>query len=130
MEPMILRNACRILSPLLLFLFLCVFPSTPHAQQKRIYVSNDDHTDYMWTTDEAGYRQSFIRMIDYYLNQADATASRATEYQGRFNLDGTFWIWEYEKNKSASELNRLMNRIKDGIFSIIRGTVRMCSRRH
>jgi alpha-mannosidase len=28
------------------------------AQQKRIYIAPDDHTDYMWTGDEEAYRQA------------------------------------------------------------------------
>lgn len=85
---------------------------------KRIYLANDDHTDYMWAGDEATYRQAFLDMIDFYLAQADRTAGSAAPYRGRFNLDGTFWIWEYERNRSAADVARLVNRIKDGHISV------------
>jgi alpha-mannosidase len=85
---------------------------------KRIYIANDDHTDYMWTADEATYRQAFLEMIDYYLGQADRTAGNAAPYRGRFNLDGTFWVWEYERNKSTADVTRLMNRVADGSIGV------------
>ena len=40
------------------FVLICGFAaaflalsSSAHAQQKRLYIANDDHTDYMWTAD-------------------------------------------------------------------------------
>lgn len=29
------------------------------AQDKRVYIALDDHTDYMWTADEATYQTTF-----------------------------------------------------------------------
>ncbi len=40
---------------------------------KRLYLANDDHTDYMWTADEAKYDSAFVQMLDYYLCQIDST---------------------------------------------------------
>jgi len=93
-------------------------PDADTLAVKRIYLAPDDHTDYMWAGDEAQYKQAFLDMIDYYLNQADATANNPTEQQGRFNLDGSFWVWTYERNKSASDFNRLIARIRDGHISM------------
>ena len=111
----------KSLLPLLL-LFPLFGAVTPHADAqvvspKRVYLANDDHTDYLWTADEATYRAAFLEMIDYYLNLADATANNPTQYQSRFNCDGYFWLWEYERNKSTAEFQRLMDRIKDGHLS-------------
>jgi alpha-mannosidase len=104
--------------PFISVALLCLACSTTFAQtQKRIYIANDDHTDYMWTLDEAGYRTAFIEMLDYYLNQADATAGNPSPYQGRWNCDGSFWLWTYERNKSATDFNRLIGRVRDGHIS-------------
>lgn len=96
----------------LLSLCVCAF------SQKRIYVAPDDHTDYMWTADEATYRQAFLDMLDYYLAQADATQSNPSQYQSRWNCDGNFWMWTYERNRSSSDFQRLTNRIRDGHVSV------------
>ncbi len=93
-----------------------LFPAS--AAQKRIYIANDDHTDYMWTANEAEYRTAFLEMLDYYLNLADSTAGNASPYQSRWNCDGTFWVWEYERNRSAAQFQRLINRIRDGHISV------------
>ena len=41
-----------------LFLTVCLHASAQKA--KRIYLAPDDHTDYMWTADEAAYRDAFV----------------------------------------------------------------------
>jgi alpha-mannosidase len=88
------------------------------AAQKRIYLAPDDHTDYMWTADEATYRAAFLDMLDYYLNLADSTAGNAAPYQSRWNCDGTLWVWEYERYRSAAQFQRLIDRIRDGHISV------------
>ncbi|MEO7766957.1 MAG: hypothetical protein ABIS01_06005, partial [Ferruginibacter sp.] len=47
---------------------------TLEAQVKKIYLANDDHTDYMWTGDEATYKVAFSEMLDYYIKLNDSTA--------------------------------------------------------
>ena len=111
----------RQLAVTVVFLALTVAAAAPVAwaqPAKRIYLANDDHTDYMWSADEAAYRQAFLNMIDFYLGQADRTSGNASPYQGRFNIDGSFWVWEYEHNKSAADLARLASRIRDGHISV------------
>ncbi|GAB2801911.1 hypothetical protein GCM10027275_55160 [Rhabdobacter roseus] len=88
------------------------------APPKQLYISNDDHTDYMWTGNEAQYRDAFIRMLDYYIAQSDSTSSLPSPYQGRFNADGTFWLWEYGANKSPEEFQKLISKIKSGHISV------------
>ena len=87
-------------------------------QQKQLYISNDDHTDYMWTGNEAQYREAFINMLDFYIAQSDSTSALPSPYQGRFNADGTFWLWEYEKNKSPEAFQKLIAKIKSGHISV------------
>jgi len=98
---------------------LCVFiAEIAVAQPTRIYIAPDDHTDYMWTADEEAYRQAYIEMIDYYLDLADKTGSKPPEFQSKWNPDGSLWFWIYEKNKPPAQFARLMDRVKDGHFSI------------
>lgn len=88
------------------------------AGQKRIYIAPDDHSDYMWTADETAYRDAFLNMTDYYLDRVDATAGNPSQYQARWNPDGSFWMWIYQQNRSAAQFQRLINRINDGHFSM------------
>lgn len=90
---------------------------TAFAQQKKIYIALDDHTDYVYTLDEEEHRKIFLETLDYYLNLADVTANNPSEQQSRWNCDGNFWLWTYEKNKSQAEFERLMNRVRDGHIS-------------
>ncbi len=87
------------------------------AQERRIYIAPDDHTDYMWTGDEETYRRSFVRMLDYYLDQADKTAREPSAFQGRWHADGSFWLRTYEQEKTPAEFARLIARVKDGHIS-------------
>ena len=88
------------------------------APPERVYIACDDHTDYYWSGDATTYRKACIEMIDYYLARADATAGQPDDYQARFNCDGSLWMWEYERNASAADFNRLIRRIKDGHVSV------------
>ena len=98
---------------------LCWFPALIFSQTpKQIYIANDEHTDYFWTADGEAYRQAFLEMLDYYLDLTETTQNEAYEHQSRFNCDGNFWMWVYEKNKSAQEFQRLIDQIKSGHISI------------
>ena len=98
--------------------FLLLFCAvTVCAQQKKIYIALDDHTDYVYTLNEEDHRQIFLETLDYYLNLADTTANNPSEHQSRWNCDGSFWLWTYEKNKTPAEFERLMNRVRDGHIS-------------
>ena len=96
------------------------------AQQKRIYIANDDHTDYLWAADANTYRDAFLAMLDYYLDQAEATAADPEPYRNRFNVDGTFWIRTYENNRSPAEFDRLVLRIKDGSIGVPITLLNLC----
>jgi alpha-mannosidase len=103
---------------LIVFLMTAV-TATPQAQVKKsLYISNDDHTDYLWTADEAQYRDAFISMLDYYIAQSDRTDSLPSDWQSRFNCDGNFWVWEYEKNKTHGEFQKLVEKIRSGHISV------------
>lgn len=82
--------------------------------QKRIYIAPDDHTDYFWTAGEDTYRRAFLEMIDYYLQQADATQGNPSDFQSRWNCDGSYWIWIFEKNRTPEQFSQLIDRVRDG----------------
>lgn len=101
----------------LLLFVLCISGSTLHAQ-KRFYISPDDHTDYFWTANDVEYRKAFLSMIDYYLDKMDATAGNPSDTQMRWNCDGSLWMWEYEKNRSPANFERMMSRVRSGHMSV------------
>ena len=84
---------------------------------KRLYIANDDHTDYMWTADEAKYDSAFVQMLDFYLHQIDSTKNNPSDFQARFNCDGSYWLRAYQKFRSPAQFNRLMGAIKSGHIS-------------
>lgn len=98
-------------------LIIVVLSASVRAQQKRVYIAPDDHTDYFWTADGDTYRRCFLRMLDYYLGLADQTQNAPDDFQSRFACDGSLWLWEYERNKSPAEFTRLIDRIRDGHIS-------------
>jgi len=102
--------------------------STPGAapEQRRIYLANDDHTDYMWTADADTSNQVFIDLIDFHLKLADETATNPSPYRARFNADGSHWLWNYERKKSPAEFERVIARLKDGTLSAPLNTLVSC----
>ncbi len=100
--------------------FICVFVGIASVQaqpMKRMYLANDDHTDYMWTGNEAQYDSVFVRMLDYYLNQIDSTQGNPDDFQARFNCDGSYWLRTYQKFRSPAQFERLIGRIRTGHIS-------------
>ena len=110
----------------LLFLLGSSGSNGSQADETRIYLANDDHTDYMWTADAETYDAVFVDMLDYYLRLADSTKGNPSPYQSRFNADGSYWLWNYERQKSPAEFERLMKRVKDGHISAPLNTLVSC----
>ena len=99
-------------------LAIIIQPVSIAAQQKRFYMAPDDHTDYFWIADDVTYRQAFLTMIDYYLNQMDTTQGNPSDQQMRWSCDGSLWMWEFERNRNAAQFDRFINRIRDGHLSV------------
>ncbi len=99
----------------LLFAICCLAAQAQTV--KRLYIANDDHTDYMWTADEAKYDTAFVQMLDFYLHQIDSTQANPSDFQARFNCDGSYWLRAYQKFRSPSQFNRLMKVIRSGHIS-------------
>ncbi len=98
----------------------------PPARPKRIYIANDDHTDFLWTADAEVYGAKFVEMLDFHLDLATQTAANPAAYRNRFNADGSYWLWSYEQRKSPAEFDRLMARVRDGTISSPLNTVVSC----
>ena len=93
------------------------------AALETIYLANDDHTDYFWSGDDLQYRAAFLSMLDYYMDQAEATASNPPDQRGRFNCDGSLWVWEYEHNRSEADFDRLVSHLADGSITMPKNTL-------
>lgn len=92
--------------------------SIPGFAQKRIYIAPDDHTDYMWSGNEAAYSKVLDDMSDLYLNEMDATATQPADYQMKWVADGSFWMWNYQQTKTAAQFARFMGRVTDGHLTV------------
>ena len=106
-----------LVTQILLLLVLGIMPAFAQSAPKRIYIAPDDHTDYFWSGDELQYRDAFLAMIDYYLDLADVTVDNPPEFQSRWNCDGSFWVWTYERNRTPAQFERLIGRVRDGHIS-------------
>ncbi|HUK62244.1 MAG TPA: hypothetical protein VLV15_02885, partial [Dongiaceae bacterium] len=115
--------ACALTSALAL---ACLVVSEVGADPKRIYLGNDDHTDYMWSGDETQYRSAFLTMLDFYMSQAEATAVNPPDARGKFNCDGSLWMWEYEHHKTPAEFQRLMDHVRAGDISMPLNAAVLC----
>jgi alpha-mannosidase len=102
----------------LLILLSLIFLSAAGQEKTRLYIANDDHTDFIWTAGAETYHKAFLETLDYYLNLADETDCDSVQYQSRWNCDGSYWMWMYERNRSKEQFERLIRRIRDGHISV------------
>ena len=93
----------------ILFLFFTFFTNYSKAQS-RLYLSNDDHTDYMWAANETAYDSAFVQMIDAWIANNNATNGNSPDYQTKFNCDGSYWAWAYEKSRTLLNFKLLLTR--------------------
>lgn len=99
---------------ILLASFVAVSSECPASVPKRLYIAPDDHTDYMWTADEATYRDAILSMLDYYVELNDSTSSEKYPYMNKWNCDGSYWLYIYRTNRSKEQFERLMRQVKEG----------------
>lgn len=93
-------------------------PARGLLQRPRYYLAMDDHTDYMWSGDDVQYRAAFGRMLDYYMTQAETTATRPWDLRGRFTVDGTFWLSEYKATHTLAQYERLISHVRDSSITV------------
>lgn len=108
---------------LITVIVVLVVIGTLSAQQKKIYIAPDDHTDYMWTNTEEAYSKAFLEMLDYYILLNDTTANEPYPYQSKWNCDGSIWVYEYEKNRSKEQFDQLIKQIKEEKITVPLTTV-------
>ncbi len=97
------------------------------AQQKKIYIAPDDHTDYMWSANESDYRNAFLETLDYYIRLNDSTRNEPYPYQNKWNCDGSLWVYEYQKNRSPEQFERLIEQIREGRITVPLNTLESLS---
>lgn len=107
-----------MIKKLVLFFALLLQLISLYAQQKRIYLALDDHTDFMWTANVVGYDSAFVHMLDYYLDQIDSTRFSPDDFQARFNCDGNYWLQAYQRHRAPEQFDRLISAIKSGHISV------------
>ena len=110
-----LRRGATLFLALTAFAVAC--PGSALADHKRVFMAPDDHTDYFWSATADQYSVLFTEMLDYYLDQADATRNEPPNLQSRFSADGSLWIREYAKNKNVADFQRLVDALKSGHIS-------------
>lgn len=105
---------------ILVFTLLLLIHIGLNAQIKRFYIANDDHTDYVWTASEAIYKDVMLTTLDKYQLQIDSTISAGLpfKHQSKYNCDGSFWFWLYERNKTADQMKSLIDKVKSGHISV------------
>jgi alpha-mannosidase len=57
-------------------------------------------------------------MLDYYMDQAEATALAPWDLRGRFNMDGSLWVTEYRAAHTPAEYARLISHIRDSSLTM------------
>jgi alpha-mannosidase len=119
-------RSVKVLRRYFLLLSFAGVSASVMAQPSRIYIANDDHTDLMWTADAQRYAEVFVEMLDFHLGLAAQTQGNAPPYRNRFNCDGSYWLWNYERRKSPEEFARLIEAIKAGTISAPLNTVVSC----
>ncbi|MBC7720453.1 MAG: hypothetical protein H7068_00420 [Pedobacter sp.] len=97
---------------------LAIVSTNIHAQPKKIYLANDDHTDYMWSGDEETYKNAFLETLDYYIKLNDSTANLPYNQQSKWNCDGSFWVYIYQQNRSKAQFDKLIAQIKRGQITV------------
>jgi alpha-mannosidase len=95
---------------LISFLFISI--NVKAQKIKRLYIANDDHTDYMWSGHVAQYDSAFVKTIDFHLRKIDSTKNELPDFQNRYNLDGNYWIKTYEKFRTPAQFSKLISAIK------------------
>lgn len=111
-----LLHRWQTISVVLLMLLTGCLPL--QAQLKKIYLANDDHTDYMWTGDEETYKKAFSEMLDYYIKLNDSTASLPYNLQSKWNCDGSYWVYNYKQTRSDAQFDKLIDQIKKGKITV------------
>jgi alpha-mannosidase len=92
--------------------------ATSSATAHDVYLMNSNHTDYNWNATAAEYDAAILAELDYYLQQIADTASAPSEEQARYAPDCWWWMYLYEKNRTAEQFRRLIDAIRSGHITV------------
>lgn len=96
----------------------CSVMCAPRAHAHRVYLMNDNHTDYGWNATTDVYETSMLNELDYYRGRIDATASSPADEQARFNADCWYYLYLYEKNRTPAQFQDLIDKIASGHLTV------------
>ena len=88
------------------------------ASAHDVYLMNSNHTDYNWNATAAEYDAAILAELDYYLEQIADTASAPREEQARYAPDCWWWLYLYEKNRTAEQFRRLIDAVRSGHITV------------
>ena len=107
----------NMLSSFVLIMFLCCF-GTDLAVAHRVYLMNDNHTDYGWNDTTEHYDASMLSELDFYLDEIDRTSGNPPAEQARFNADCWWYLYLYEKNRTPAQFQRLITAMRSGHITV------------
>jgi alpha-mannosidase len=111
------RAVARRLLPLFGWFLLLTGPATAHDVTK-VFLADDNHTDYGWNDTTTAYDQAMLAEIDYFLARIGATAGSPAAEQARFNADCWWYLRLYEQNRSAVAFQQLVEAIRSGHVTV------------
>jgi alpha-mannosidase len=104
---------------------LLVFVALSHKfvlAQKKLYIANDDHTDFFLTRDSSAYATGFVHMLDRWMQLNDdskAANPGNPNLHVKWTCDGSYWVSIYEKVKGpGAQFDRLIQKMKDGQVTV------------
>ena len=88
------------------------------ASAQRLYLANDNHTDYGWNATTEQFDASMLAELDYYLDRIDATTKAPSDEQARFNADCWWYLRLFEMNRTTAQFERLIRAIRSGHITV------------
>jgi alpha-mannosidase len=86
---------------------------------KRLYLGNDTHTDIMYNGTEEEWAKMTLDMADFYLGQCEHTLKHfPSEERARWNFDTGWALYQLEKRKPVTYLQRILAQLKNGQMSV------------
>jgi len=88
------------------------------AAGHRVYLANENHTDYGWNASTEAYDDSMLNELDYYLDRIAATAADPPAAQARFVADSWYYLYLYETRRSPQQFQRLLGAMASGHITV------------
>jgi len=88
------------------------------AAAHKVYLVNENHTDYGWNATTDAYDASMLSELDYYLGRIAATVSNPPAAQARFVADNWYYLYLYEKNRTPQQFQSLIDAMQSGHITV------------